>query len=64
MHIPNELINLILSFRGMHPVSKIFCCDMCGDNDYLRITKLRLLYGQPKRLKIMCENCIYYDNKD
>ena len=54
MYIPNELINYILSFRIIHPVAKLFCCHKCDDINYLRIIKT----------KIICDNCIYYDNKE
>ena len=58
MNIPNEIINYILSYRRPSQVSELICCCDCGDNNFLKILLTR------KKNKLVCNNCIYYMNKD
>ena len=50
LQIPNEIMNIILSYREKHPIRSIICCSNCGDeeyfNDYLYIyTNLLFFYN-------------------
>ena len=34
IHIPIEIINIILSYREKHPIRNVICCNNCGDEEY------------------------------
>jgi hypothetical protein len=59
-NIPNEIINIILSYREKHPIRNIFTCSHCGEeeyfNEYLYIYHRNYL---KKYFEIVCSECNY-----
>jgi hypothetical protein len=59
MNIPEELLNIIFSYRGQHPIAKLLVCSICGDDynwGFLRIHEQNRLYTDYS--KILCECCL------
>ena len=60
LQIPNEIMNIILSYREKHPIRSIICCSNCGDeeyfNDYLYIYNRKYIR---KHFELVCSDCKY-----
>lgn len=60
VQIPNEIINIIFSYREKHHIRNIICCNHCGEeeyfNDYLYIYHREYL---KKYFEIVCSECNY-----
>ena len=59
--IPMEIINIILSYRGIHPVAKLLCCRVCGDDNWKFATKycFRRKSIYKDYFDILCGDCIH-----
>jgi hypothetical protein len=60
VNIPNEIINIILSYREKHPIRNVFTCGHCGEeeyfNEYLYIYHRNYL---KKYFETVCSECNY-----
>ena len=65
IHVPTDIINIILSYREKHPIRSIICCSNCGEeeyfNDYLYIYHREYF---KKYFEIVCSEFNYELGKD
>ena len=60
IHIPIEIINIILSYREKHPIRNIICCNNCGDEEYFGYC-LYIYHRKyfKNHFELVCSDCNY-----